>query len=492
MFFLLASLFLFTFESHAGIISIPNPLKDKLPIIVPDQDEIARIASMLPDSPGLPFGVPCSNRSVWSKSFPLKNLVLKDSIKDAPLSPWSDEAYFEFYKTGSRASEGMVGKRFDKIKALLFAECYFWNGTYLSILEKDIIDVATQKSWNKPSTDSRYKRPSYPNFASYNGTQRFVDMDSNGFSEILAFAITLLGDKLSKTTIDLVKKEILARTVQPVLDFLDGKTTHPEFYWVNAEGNHNSATWAGVLTSAACVLDNKNARARLVGVAYYNLMNAIKVYEDDGYNPDGMMYSSVGLGDVLRNREIILAITNGQLDLITPTAFLVNAMKSYLEIGMYKTSSGIYGASFSDTPDDTPLDVNIYKYIQVLLGAYQLGPNDLIPRTGNSLSSNLISYFNPVKPMDLTGFSIGSPGIKALRKFYELTSVLVTRPDTTGNAVGMAATIKLVGSGLSNRTSHTHNDIGSYVISLNGFRLSGDGKAFIKDCCIKFYSWYFI
>jgi hypothetical protein len=58
----------------------------------------------------------------------------------------------------------------------------------------------------------------------------------------------------------------------------------------------------------------------------------------------------------------------------------------------------------------------------------------------------------------------------ALRQYYNESGVLVVRPNNSNDGQGLFGTIKLCG----NLGGHSHDDIGSYVISVNGVKLTGD------------------
>jgi hypothetical protein len=66
--------------------------------------------------------------------------------------------------------------------------------------------------------------------------------------------------------------------------------------------------------------------------------------------------------------------------------------------------------------------------------------------------------------------NVTTRGMNDLRRYYNESGVLVARPNALNNGQGLAATFKLSG----NTGTHSHNDIGSYVISVNSVQLTGD------------------
>jgi hypothetical protein len=82
----------------------------------------------------------------------------------------------------------------------------------------------------------------------------------------------------------------------------------------------------------------------------------------------------------------------------------------------------------------------------------------------------LLQDSHPPPKVNTAEINSYTQGVNSLRKYYNETGVLVVRPRSDGLPKGLAATFKLGG----NDGGHFHNDIGSYTISVDGIKLSGD------------------
>ena len=117
------------------------------------------------------LGVPCSNRSAWDHiNIPDSVIQLAKQFKDTPIPSWSDEEYLMYYTSGDRNGQRMMWARQDRLPYLILAECVAYDGSFLEIIEADLLSLATQRSWALPSSDV--------GLTYFNGTQYFVELNS--------------------------------------------------------------------------------------------------------------------------------------------------------------------------------------------------------------------------------------------------------------------------------------------------------------------------
>ena len=125
-------------------------------------------------------------------------------------------------------------------------------------------------------------------------------------------------------------------------------------------------------------------------------------------------------------------------------------------------------ANFGDCHFNVFFDAAIVKivsmsFLQVSEASFQ------VPNRAEGL--NLAYYLPKLLPQNTPFVSgVTTAGMNALRRFYNASGVLVVRPNSYADGKGLAATVKLGG----NKGGHSHNDIGSYVISSNSNKLTGD------------------
>src|SRR5947209_1729088 len=97
---------------------------------------VTEIAAMLDDTPHA-LAPACSDRAAWG---PLSG-ALKPQVDRAvpllakPFPAWSDEAYMDYFTSGSRErGQAMLNARQSWLMPLLLAECAEWKGRFLPTL----------------------------------------------------------------------------------------------------------------------------------------------------------------------------------------------------------------------------------------------------------------------------------------------------------------------------------------------------------------------
>ena len=217
-------------------------------------------------------------------------------------------------------------------------------------------------------------------------------------------------------------------------------------------------------------MDDPRIRALITGAAYLNSKNYLKVFRKDGFNSESIMYYNMGYSNYVVIRETISQATGGKLDVFDDPEVLNTAFYP-LEYGMFSKKGLIFGADFGDCPFETSFQSNLVDYMSVVVGLKKLGPKDTVQRPSNRLSGILIGCFSDIYRPAVLSASVKSDGVNNLRKYFADSGVLISRKDATGKGNGLSATIKLLG----NYPGHSHNDIGSYLISLNTKKLAGEG-----------------
>ena len=436
-------------------------------VLIPDSATVEKIKSYLPPNPTLPFGVPCWNRTIWDVK---KNLIGRgirnnaDEFVQTPMPPFVDADYLLFSQTGDRKKgEKMMSERTSRLIPLALAECYHWNGTYANVLDNDLVDIANQKSWTFAAHDEELRY--------FNGREYFMDLNSADIASLLALIVRLLESQLKPETKSIVVSALQRRVFNPVIRSLQGSPVYKDERWIDANNNWNPICWAGVAVASLSTMNDLDSRALFLGSAFLNSKTYLTIFRPDGYYPESVQYFNGGFGHLSVLREAISLATQNELDLFQDS-FTTKSGLFGLEFGMYYDSDNdTMVAEFGDSPFDTAIQANLISYLEFTLGISKLEENELVGRPTNRLSGILISYFSDMfTPVVIKG--IRSNGIRDIRKYYDVSGVLVSRPNRAGTPLGIAASSKLGG----NLGVHSHDDIGSYVISLNGVKLVGDGR----------------
>jgi len=406
------------------------------------------------ESTGL-FVPACSDRSFWDAySIPSFYVDAAYYFNANPMADWSDEAYLAFKATGDRQSgQDMMWARQVRLPYLVIAECKFYNGTFLNTIESDLYLLSKQRTWAYPSADW--------NLLYFNGTQYFMDLSSAAIASNLALALYLMNSQLSTETTDVVKQVLYTRVFNPLKNSFNG--TAPWQWWVAAESNHVAVVWTGVLVAAFCVIENAEDRKFFVDKAIYFSPNYLGSFVNDGFASEGVGYYNYGFGNYALLRQTLYEGTNGTYDAFASPKAYESALFSK-EFGISNNNA----ANFGDCHFDVFFETGIVRiidrsFIDMQVSGFQ------IPNRADGL--DLATYLPSLVPQNTPYVpGVTTPGMNSLRRYYNKSGVLTVRPNTLNDGQGLGGTFKLGG----NKGGHSHNDIGSYVISVNSTKLAGD------------------
>lgn len=457
------------------------------------------------------LGVPCSNRSAWDYiNIPDSVIQLAKQFKETPIPSWSDEEYLMYYTSGDRSGQRMMWARQDRLPYLILAECAAHDGSFLEIIEADLLSLATQRSWVLPSTDV--------GLTYFNGTQYFVELNSaamvgTGYCVSFAFsliyvyivalvvnalcflshfgqaanfglAIHLIGDMLNETVKNVVIDALITRVFEPLNSTLQGDGIR--MWWIKEDTNWNSVCWAGVMIAVFCVVDSATDRSFFASRAIEYSQGYLDSFQDDGFASEGTGYYNYGFTNYALLRQVLYEGTDGAHDAYEHP----KAGKAALfakEFGMSRKSVANFGDSHYDTVFRRDLVSVIDRSFEssiVNTPLFQIEDVEIKPRAalrGNR--KTLLKVPNHKETLNLPWYmlelfhqniprvqTVTTNGMNDLRRFYNESGVLVARPNGLNDGLGLAATFKLGG----NIGTHSHNDIGSYVISVNSVQLTGD------------------
>ena len=283
----------------------------------------------------------------------------------------------------------------------------------------------------------------------------------------MGLVINLLGDKIDSDVRNLVISQINTRVIQPTLSTIRTNGASPnQNAWMNSQSNWNPVCWGGVVIAAASTVADPATRALIYSTAYLNVNNYLQVYIEDGWNSEGPNYFNMGYGDFAIVREALFQISKGQLDLFA-NDFVTKTGRYGLEAAVVD-NNGFLGPDFGDCRyADAVMNPNLINYIRFINGLSSSRVGFITYR----MPGILFGLFSDLKPPALL-----SKGIKeykdanSIRSYFEVSGVLIARPTSVLGKKGIAAAFKLLG----NKGGHSHNDIGSYIIYLDGVKIAGD------------------
>jgi hypothetical protein len=419
---------------------------------------IHEIAGMLAAQPS-GFGRACSDRAAWMPHAPaLQSFVSQaEQVLNTPLPAFDEQAYLQFTRTGDRLPmERNLHSRMDQLVPLVLAECAEYQGRFLPRIAEVMDSLAAMPSWTLSAHD--------PQLLNLHGVRYYVDLNAADMADNLAEALYLLGDRIPATTRRHVMAEMERHVFGPMRkSFEQGNSAkdHNGNWWLYADMNWNAVCIKGVTGAALAVLPRVEDRALFVAAADHYIQHYIDSFNPDGYDTEGLGYWNYGFSHFIELRENLLRVTKGKIDLLASPKMQKVALFG-IEFPMMPGNAAAFGdAGVMPRPDAHLIRV-IDHIFQISPGAEALDTRNVgVQHVG--LTSIALDLF-PVPGDELPT----PPEVRHhdLQTYYADSGVLVSRP---APGQDLAITIKAGGN-----TNHSHNDIGSFVIGLDGAQPVGD------------------
>ena len=410
------------------------------------------IAQMLPDKPA-GFGTPCADRAAWQPvaQFFEPSVKHAEELIAAPLPPWDDRAYLRYSRDGDRnEGQAMLGRHTGQLTPLVLAECSEWKGRFLSRIAEQLDAISAEKSWTLPAHD--------PQLVNFNGTRYYVDLNAATLGHSVAEALYLMGDKIPADTRKRAMDALELHVFGPMRRAYAGQEK-TFIGWLDVKHNWNAVCHNGVTDAALTILPDRGDRALFVAAAEHWSPNYLDSFSDSGYDNEGIGYWVYGFSNYAMLREHLWYSTGGKIDLFDNP----KARKAALFGFQFAMLPGVY-ADFGDAHFGYQPDQTFLAYVDRTFGLGVYFDDLTILRAhAQTLPDAMIAAF----PLNSQRHDPGETPAALIgpRTWYPENGILIDRP----GAGNMAITIKAGGNG-----NHSHNDVGSYSIGLNGKQIVGD------------------
>ncbi|MBN2581004.1 MAG: heparinase II/III family protein [Pirellulales bacterium] len=424
-----------------------------------DPGRIEFFKRCLPEKPQ-GVGPAIADRRAWEeigKRPEFANVVKKaEDAAKKPLPELTDDLYLEFSRTGNRTHyQKAVGKWYDILDTLIYAECLENRGRFLPAIERTIKAFCDMKTWVLPAHDGGLKN--------FRGESRVIDLRSAHVSWELATAAYWLGEKLSPPVRRRIAEELRRRTFQPWESYLH--TGKPEMNWPRSKGNWNAVCLAGVTGAALANVESLERRAFFAAAAEKGIQKYLDGFSPDGYCSEGIGYWNYGFGHYVMLAETLRRATGNKLD------WLKNPRLKPIALAPVNLNilPGVYPA-FADCRLGTKPDAVTVACLsrRLNLGLYgweARGAEEALALHGNLTKFGLfgVAGDNPLFPAEGTEQSFSQESLSKplpLRSWFPDAGVLICRPGDPQNGLGAAL------KGGHNGEFHNHNDVGSFVVAL--------------------------
>ena len=404
---------------------------------------------------------PIADRTAWNSVDPEVRAYYQGAAMryfEAPIPVLPAIRYLDFSRDGNRSRfEALYFDRRRALHALLMAECLENNGKYMESIVNLVWAICEESSWVIPAHIGT-ELPDIENVPYY------IDLFSAETGSVLAWTLYFLRSRLdaySPLIARRVELEISRRILTPYLQ-------RDDMRWMGLNHDRPVNNWnpwinSNVLACALLLETNEDRRARLANKVAASTQRFLDFYREDGGCDEGPAYFNVAGASVLDVLELFDIATNGKATVYHQP--LIQNMARYI---MYAHVSGPYHINFADASPRVSPDAMLLRR-----AAIRMGLNDLQSYAEGALSEGFADC--PYRTDNTAIYRRIRNTITYHRKDFENAQVSHTLSHSFPGIQVAFARENYSGSGLyfaakggCNGESHNHNDIGNYIIYLDG------------------------
>ena len=420
---------------------------------------------LLPRAQWHPFPELADRRAWRALPAPVANHLVKlgEEALAKPFPPLPATLYLEYARNGNRSRfETVYFERRALLQNLALAECVEAKGRFLEATANALWAIGEESTWCLPAHVGVQKaKVGLPDIQ-----EPIVDLFAGESAVTVAWTLYLLGPDLDRISPQLRRRaefELQRRILDPVFERND-------FGWMAlnvTSPDHRPNNWtpwisASVLTTALLNEPDADRRVQIVHKMLRSLDGFLKYHPADGGCDEGPGYWSRAGGSLFDCLEILHSATGGQLD--------VYANPLVQEIGRFICRAYIgrdYFVPIGDCPARfEPEHGLVYRYGKRIgdanlkgLGAYGasiesiLGDRFFGRQVYAVFDAAEILAFAPASPPLLRDVWLGSEELQ-----------LMAARSEAGSSQGFY----VAAWGGHNAQSHNHNDVGNFLVFVNG------------------------
>ena len=319
--------------------------------------------------------------------------------------------------------------------------------------------LCEQSTWCWPAHDDTFVRHAavVPTV-----TDPYLDLGAGEVAAQLAWIDHLLGDQFDERFPGLrarVRYEVDRRVLIPFV-------ARRDWHWLGLDGDvHNWNPWihGNVLVAALRLVDDAERRAELVGLVIEGLDRYLASLPPDGAIDEGYAYWWNGACRLLEALELLDHATQGEL---SPVA--VDALRETVAFPHRMHLGGAWYVNHADGPARPPRD---QPWDALHRAARRMGDRDAQAhaaahrRPGAPVAHENQGLGRLLRALTDQAWLDAAPGKPPLPRdtWLPSTQVLLARP-----AAGSPAGLSLAAKGGHNGEHHNHNDVGGFVVALDG------------------------
>ncbi len=414
-----------------------------------EQERILELEKILPEKP-MGVGEQCSKRDIWDKLAGtrqgIKAIDSAAKLLKETFPELADELYLEFSQNGNRTNyEAVNNKRVSWIVQLALAECLENKGRFMPKLEEFLEQFLSQKSWVLPAHDGK--------LTNFNNEELYPDLSCSSVAAILAYVDWFLQDKLRRETRQRIRNEVFRRAITPYQNAIRTGKIITGLWWMTSIYNWNAVCTCNLVCASLILMESRHDRAEVLAAMEVSNKFFYRGFTSDGYCSEGLGYWSYGFGHYLTMAEIVLASTNGKLNIFNDDPVIPKCCEFARSIMIEDGIAPAYAdCGMKAEPGQFNLAIIQRHYPELLMKP--VDTRTLFPKS--LVQFAIIAFAEDRHVASAARYKI--PPVS----FFDKAGVLICRStDESGNTFG--ASIK----GGHNNEAHNHNDVGSYVIVAN-------------------------
>ena len=424
--------------------------------------DVTTLAGMLLPLSGFHPYPTVSERAPWEGLPAALRTDLVARGEKALATPWPAlpaTLYLEFARNGNRSHyQGPYFARRAQLRDLVLAECLEGKGRFLDQIANGVWVICEESSWVVPAHIGMQKAgTSLPDT-----TEPIVDLFAAETGALLAWTEYLVGPQLETVSPLLrprLRREVYARIITPC-------RTRDDFWWMGFKSKHvnNWNPWVNSNWLTCELLLESEAKARAAGVTKVlrSLDNFITTYPADGGCDEGPGYWGRAGASLFDCLELLLAATGGKASVYDKQ--LIGDIGRFI----YRVHLGErWYVNFADAPAlCSPGPALVYRYGQ-RIGDATMQQYAAWCAAGQATvgTSGLDSMGRALPALFLAAELAAAPAAPALPRDVWLPDlqVMLARPKA-----GSTAGFVLAAKGGHNAESHNHNDVGHFLVYVDG------------------------
>ena len=387
----------------------------------------------------------CKDQKFWQsmKSHVQYQALMKradEMLADEVVSPLP--LYLECSQTGNRVNYERQYFKFRHFGPLVAAYCTTGDVKYLKNIEARLRMLLSLPSWVLPAHDRFLK--------GYRGEEVVVDLFSANLGSELATALFILEPALDKKLASNVRKAVFHHVITPIEEAVEGKCELDRFWWLNGSNNWNPVCKRGVISAALRIGMEKERIDKILKLFFGNFENYMASFGNEGYCDEGLGYWGGSCGEYL----IISALLkqyDGR-DVLSGEPRMLKAVMYPENIMM---APGFYPA-YTDCSINSAPGMYTLQLRNILLGKRKGFSDDI--KFGDGLVEMCMRLYYPV---DNTPVEVKNDA--PFSKFTNAGAFVMRQMPGSPLSVSF--------KGGHNRESHNHNDVGTYIVAVDGVPL---------------------